>query len=108
MPTKYKAQLDHIGFDWTKNAELILQSLMARKDLILAKAGFSGDHAAHISFIGDICGILSWAAAVQMDGGFKAANKVISTLKAVEMDPSTINSRNVEPEALGMIASQYQ
>ena len=108
MPTKYKAQLDHVGFDWTKDAELILQNLMARKDQIVKKAAFRGDHAALISFIGDICGILSWAAAVQMDGGFKAANKIISTLKAVEMDPSTINSRNVEPEALGMIASQYQ
>lgn len=43
-----------------------------------------------------------------MDGGFKAANKIVSTLKAVERDPSIINSRNVEPEALGMIACQYQ
>src|ERR1019366_6431182 len=108
MSTKYKAQLDHVGFDWTKDAGFILQNLMARKDQIVKKAAFRGDHAALISFIGDICGILSWAAAVQMDGGFKAANKIISTLKAVEMDPSTINSRNVEPEALGMIASQYQ
>jgi hypothetical protein len=107
-PTKYKAQLDHVGFDWTKDAELIRQSLMARKDRILAKAGFNGDHAALISFIEDICGILSWAAAVQMDGGFKAANKIIATLEAVEKDPSIINTGNVEPEAKGMIASQYQ
>jgi hypothetical protein len=108
MPTKYKAQLDHVGFDWTKDKDFILQSLMARKGLILAKAAFKGDHAAAISFIGDICGILSWAAAVQMDGGFKAANKIISTLEAVEKDPSIINTGNIEPEALGMIASQYQ
>ena len=108
MPTKYKAQLDHAGFDWTKDVELIRQSLMARKDLIAAKAGFRGDHAALISFIEDICGILSWAAAVQMDGGFKAENKIISTLEAVEKDPSIINTGKVEPEALGMIACQYQ
>jgi hypothetical protein len=120
MPTKYKAQLDHVGFDWTKDAELILRSLMAQKNLILAKAGFSGvrgciyNPATHTiqtersSFIEAICGALSWAAAVQMDGGFKAANKIISTLKAVAMDPSTISSRNVEPEAFGMIASRYQ
>jgi len=43
-----------------------------------------------------------------MDGGFKAANKIISTLEAVEKDPSIINTGNIEPEALGMIASQYQ
>jgi hypothetical protein len=108
MPTKYKAQLDHAGFDWTKDAELIRQSLLARKDLISAKSGFSGDHAALISFIEDICGILSWAAAVQMDGGFKAANKIISTLEAVGKDPSVILTGKVEPEALGVIASQYQ
>ena len=108
MPTKYKAQLDHIGFDWTKDADLILQSLMARKDLISAKSGFCGESAALISFIEDVCGALSWAAAVQMDGGFKAANKIISTLEAVEKDPSIINTGNVEPETLATIASQYQ
>jgi hypothetical protein len=108
MPTKYKARLDHVGFDWTNDADLILRSLMARKDLISANSGFCGDHAVLISFIEDICGALCWAAAVQMDGGFKAANKIISTLEAVEKDPSIINTGNVEPEALGMIASQYQ
>jgi len=108
MPTKYKAQLDHVGFDWTRDAELIRQSLMMRKDQILPEAGFREDQAALISFIDDICGILSWAAAVQMEGGFKAANKIISTLEAVEKNPSSISAGNVEPEALGMIASQYQ
>jgi hypothetical protein len=42
VPTIYKAQLDHVGFDWTKDADLILRSLMAQKNLILAKAGFGG------------------------------------------------------------------
>jgi hypothetical protein len=108
MPTKYKAQLDHIGFDWIKDVELIRQSLFARKDLISATAGFRGDETALSSFIEDICGVLSWAAAVQMDGGFKAANKIIATLEAVEKNPSIINAGNIEPEALGTIANQYQ
>jgi hypothetical protein len=120
MPTKYKAQLDHVGFDWTKDAEIILQNLMAKKNLILAKAGFSGVYACSYNlatqtmetecsaFIKDICGALSWAAAVQMDGGFKATNKIIATLEFVERNPSSINSRNIEPEALGMIAGHYQ
>jgi hypothetical protein len=81
---------------------------MARKDLISTTAGFRGDDAAFGLFIEDICGALCWAAAVQMDGGFKPANKVIATLEAVEKDPSIINAGYVEPEALGMIASQYQ
>ena len=108
MPTKYKAQLDHVGFDWTNDMELIRQGLSARKDLISATVGFGGDDAALSLFIEDICGALCWAAAIQMDGGFKAANKIIATLEAVEKDPSIINAGNVEPEALGMIASQYQ
>jgi len=108
MPTKYKAQLDHVGFDWTNDMELIRQGLSARKDLISATVGFTQDDAALNLFIEDICGALCWAAAIQMDGGFKAANKIIATLEAVEKDPSIINAGHVEPEALGMIASQYQ
>lgn len=108
MPTKYKAQLDHVGFDWTNDMELIRQGLSARKDLISATVGFTEDDAALCLFVEDICGALCWAAAIQMDGGFKAANRIIATLEAVEKDPSIVNLGNVEPEALGMIASQYQ
>ena len=108
MPTEYKPQLDHIGFDWTRDVELIHQSLLARKDLISASAGFKGDETTLDLFIEDICGALCWAGAIQMDGGFKAANKIIATLKAVEKNPSIINVGNIEPEALGMLAGQYQ
>jgi hypothetical protein len=108
MPTKYKAQLDHAGFDWTKDGDLIGKSLTEGKDLILAAARFKGDQAELISFIDGICGTLCWAAAIQMDGGFKAANKVIATLEAVVKDPSIISTGKVEAEALGAIASQYQ
>jgi hypothetical protein len=108
MPTKYKAQLDHVGFDWTRDVELIRQSLLARKDLISDTARFRGDEAALLLFIEDVCGVLSWASAIQMDGGFKAANKIIATLKAVEKKPSIITTGDIEPEALGMIARQYQ
>jgi hypothetical protein len=108
MPTLYKAQLDHTGFDWTKDGEFIRQRLMARKDQVASAARFKGDEAALTSFIDDICGILCWAAAIQMNGGFKAANKIIATLQAVKKDPSIINTGKVEPEALGMVASHYQ
>jgi hypothetical protein len=81
---------------------------MARKKLVASAASFTGDEAALTSFIDDICGILCWAAAVQINGGFKAANKVIATLEAVEKDPSIISSGKVEPEATSMIARHYQ
>lgn len=108
MPTKYKARLDHLGFDWTRDVDLIRQSLLARKDLISGTARFRGDEAALLLFLEDIGGALSRAAAIQMDGGFKAANKIIATLKAVRENPSIIAVGNIEPEALGMIAGQYQ
>jgi hypothetical protein len=108
MSTKYRAQLDHAGFDWTKDGEFICQRLMARKDLVASAARFAGDEAALISFINDICGILCWAAAIQINGGFKAANRITATLEAVVKDPSVISTGKVEPEALGAIASQYQ
>jgi hypothetical protein len=43
-----------------------------------------------------------------MDGGHKPANKIIATLKAIKMDPSLISKAGVEPEALAMVASNYQ
>jgi hypothetical protein len=108
MPTQYKAQLDHAGFDWDNDWELIRQSLRARKDLISTTVGFTEDDAALSSFIEEISGPLGWAAAIQIDAGFKPANKIVATLKAVKKDPSVINTGRVEPEALGMIARHYQ
>jgi len=108
MPTKYSAQLDYAGFDWTKDGAFVRQRLMASKDSVASAARFKGDEAALISFIDGICGILCWAAAIQINGGFKAANRITATLEAVAKDPSVISTGRVEPEALGAIASQYQ
>jgi hypothetical protein len=58
--------------------------------------------------IREMSGILSQAAAIKMDAGFKAPNKVIATLEAVKRDPSLIMTRTLEPEALGMLAFHYQ
>jgi hypothetical protein len=123
MPTKYSADLDHVGFDWSKDLETIRRKLLERDDLLLAKLRFveAGRCSCDIdasgalllktprdSLFDDIAGILAWAAAVKMDAGFKAANKVIATVRAVEKDPSVIRTRKVEPEALGEIATNYQ
>jgi hypothetical protein len=43
-----------------------------------------------------------------MDAGFKAPNKLISTLEAARKDPSVILTRQLEPEALCRLASHYQ
>lgn len=56
----------------------------------------------------EITGILARAAAVKLDAGFKAAGKIIATVDAVARDPSIIVTLSVEPEALGVIATNYQ
>ncbi len=123
MPTKYRPSLDHVGFNWTKDLDEIRSKLLARWDCILAELHFvekSGCIAianssgavslktARDCLLDEISGIVALAAAVQMDAGFKAANKVIATVDAVRRAPSIILTHNVEPEALGVIALKYQ
>jgi hypothetical protein len=117
MPTKYKPQLDHVGFDWFSQSNQFHQDLLAIETKILEKSGFykeyglSDQDTAHIEareLIRELSGVISLAAATRMDAGFKAPNRLISTLEPVEKDPSLILTRHLEPEALGMLASHYQ
>jgi hypothetical protein len=59
-------------------------------------------------FIRELSGILSLAAAIKMDAGYKPANKLLATLKSIEKDPSLILTDGVEPEALASVARNYQ
>jgi hypothetical protein len=102
MPTKYKPQLDHVGFDWVNQSNQFHEYLLAREAEILEKSGFykeygvSDQRLESRELIRELSGVISLAAAIRMDAGFKAPNKLISTLEAVEKDP------------LGMLASHYQ
>jgi hypothetical protein len=95
MPTTYRPQLEHVGFNWVGQADQI-------------------DHPAEIfkanaeEVMRELSGILSLAASIRMDAGFKAPNKLISTLRAIKKDPSIIISRAIEPEALATLGSHYQ
>ncbi len=40
MPTKYKPQLDHIGFDWFNQSNQFHEDLLAIETEILEKLGF--------------------------------------------------------------------
>ena len=114
MPTKYKPQLDHVGFDWVNQSNQFHEYLLARETEILEKSGFykeygvSNQRLESRELIRELSGVISLAAAIRMDAGFKAPNKLISTLEAVEKDPSLILTRQLESEALGMLASHYQ
>ncbi len=117
MPTKYKPQLDHIGFDWFNQSNQFHEDLLAIETEILEKLGFYKEYGVSDQDIApieprelfrELSGVISQAAAIRMDAGLKAPNKLISTLEAVEKDASLILTRQLEPEALGMLASHYQ
>jgi hypothetical protein len=119
MATRYKPQLNHIGFDWFYQSNRFLHELLAHEATILAKLGFYeeygslGDptfsgHVESINLMNEISGILSVAATIRMDAGFKAPHQIIATLRAIEKDPSLIFTHSIEPEALGMLAQCYQ
>jgi hypothetical protein len=120
MPTIQKPLLDHVSFPWHEQSDCFHNELEAQRAKILERSGFnrefgiSGDPTGFhekqeaAAFILELSGILSQAAAIKMDGGYKPANKVIATLKSIKKDPSLILNAGVEPEALAMVASNYQ
>jgi hypothetical protein len=116
MATKYKPQLNHFGFDWIEQASLLERELTAKRTEILESLNFYVFYSertdvlttAGHEVIRELSGIVSQAAAIRMDAGFKAPNKLVATLNAVKKDPSLIFTEAVEPEAFGKLASQYQ
>jgi len=120
MPTIQKPQLDHVSFSWHEQSNLFHRELEAQRAKILEQSGLNREfgnpgNAPGMSyeqeaaaFILELSGILSEAAAIKMDGGYKPANKVIATLKSIKKEPSLVFRDGVEPEALSMVASNYQ
>jgi hypothetical protein len=120
MPTIHRPQLDHLSFSWHEDGDRFHLELVAQSSQTLERAGFNkefGDSGAVPSintqkagaeFILELSGILSQAAAIKMDAGYKPANKIIATLKAIKNDPSLILEGGVEPETLAVVASNYQ
>ena len=120
MPTIHNPQLDHASFPWHEQSNHFYNELEAQRLQILERSGFNkefGDPADAPSsntekqgneFIRELTGILSLAATIKMDAGYKSANKLIATLKSIEKDPSLILAGGVEPEALARVAWSYQ
>ena len=117
MPTLYKAQLDHKGFDWSKQPDVFDEEITLLKEKILESAGFYREFGRDLDesaesekrqFLRELSGILCLAAAIESDAGFKATGKLIATLKAIKRNPYLIYSNNIEPEALGMLLQCYQ
>jgi hypothetical protein len=120
MPTVPRPQLDHVSFDWHAQSDRFHRDLQAQKAQILEQSGFNkefGDpgnpptiHADQeaAAFILELSGILSQAAAIKMDGGYKPTNQVIATLRSIQKNPSLVLKTGVESEAFSMVASNYQ
>src|SRR6267378_7475560 len=113
MPTKYKPQLDYVGFDWVHQSNQFHEYLLAREAEILEKSGFykeygvSDQRLESRELIRELSGVISLAAAIRMDAGFKAPNKLISTLEAVEKDPSLILTRHWRIEKARVVAESH-
>jgi hypothetical protein len=120
MPTIHKPQLEHASFPWHEQSEQFYKELEALRIQILERSGFGkefsdpsdapGDNAEKhgTEFIRELSGILSLAAAIKVDAGYKPANKLIATLKSIKRDPSLVLTGGVEPEALACVARNYQ
>ena len=119
MATRYTPQLNHVGFDWFYQSNRFLNELLAKEIPILERLGFYKEfgalddptfsgHIESINLMNEMSGILSVAATIRMDAGFKAPHQLIATLKAIEKDPWLIITHSIEPEALGAIARHYQ
>ena len=120
MPTIHRPQVDHVSFSWREEGDLFHSELDAQRLEILERSGFNrefGDPAdaptinterEGAKYILELSGILSHAAAIKMDAGYKPVNKIIATLEAIKKDPSAILNGGIEPEALAMVALNYQ
>jgi hypothetical protein len=120
MPTIQKPQLDCAPFPWHEQSDKFQEELEAQRAQVLERSGFNrefgnsgGSPSANeeqegAALILELSGILSQAAAIKMEGGYKPANKIIATLKSIRKDPSLVFKAAVEPEALSMVASNYQ
>lgn len=120
MPTIQKPQLDHAMFPWQEQSERFHKELDGQRTRILEQSGFNrefrnageppsiNEEKEADALIRELSGILSQAAAIKMDAGYKPTNKVVATLKSIAKDPSVILGGGVEPEALAMVASNYQ
>src|ERR1700736_825799 len=96
MPTIQKPQLGHVSFSWHEQSDRFQRELDARRAEIFERSGFNkefgnsgnppstNEEQEGAAFILELSGILSQAAAIKMDGGYKPANKVIATLKSIK------------------------
>lgn len=117
MRVHYEPQVNHIGFDWQRDAHKIEQGVLEREVAILSKLKFhrefgelddAAGHLASIELMDELTGILAKTAAIIMDAGFKPTGSLVATIEAVRANPSAIQNCAVEPEALGVMAASYR
>ncbi len=123
MPTRPPAALKHKSFNWGKSLEILEKALRPRLEELLRFSGFLAEYGIEtlIEFgsrtvideanahFDELIGILLKAAAIRIDAGFKPKGQVISTLKAIAKNPRLMmTSARIEPEAVGVLAANYQ
>jgi hypothetical protein len=107
--------------DWVRFAVLLDAFVDANRDEILRCLNFESEYGPcelkgydKIRFqeeenvLREIKGVLFLAAAVYVDAGIQAPNKMVATLKAIRKNPTLVLERNIEPGALGELAKHYR
>jgi hypothetical protein len=118
VPTRQKPQLDHVPFS-AEQADRFHRELIEKRALILEISGFNEEFTAAgfvnpnieqeaDAFLLELAGILVQAATIRLDAGYKAKNKLVATLRAIKLDPSLVLKEGIEPEALAVLAANYQ
>jgi hypothetical protein len=119
MPTRRKPQLNHSSVRFGDLSDRIGEELRKDQDMVLGRLGFfrefgdpeaqgyTGLHEMN-ELLREIAGILTTAAAIRVDAGFKAPSRLIATLDAVAEVPARAFLDTLEPEAKGALAAAYQ
>jgi len=105
MPTRRKPELEHHSVEYAKVADRFHKQLQARRAGILNLVGFYrefGDpldarytgHTESDELLSELAGLLTTAATIRLDAGFKAPCRLIATLEAIaSLPPPTQSSR---------------
>jgi hypothetical protein len=119
MPARRRPQLDHQSLKFGEIFGRFHEDLCDGKRVVLERVGFYNEFGypgeetytgsiEGIELIRELAGILTRAAVIRVDAGFKAARKVIATLEAIVDDPGLLFLETTEPEARGVVAAAYQ
>lgn len=119
MSTRRSPQLSHQSVMFAELFKRFHEELTDNEKTILDRLGFYIEYGSPetkgytgsleaTEVLRELAGVLTRAAVIHVDSGFKAARKVIATLEAIAGQPNLFFLETTEPEARGVVAAAYQ